>query len=239
MHTSNIKKMYAFNFCINLHFIGGVLVPFFTDWGRLNYTQIMLLQAWFSICLFLLEIPTGAVADRFGRKVSLLLGVCTLGIAVCIYGSIPSFAVFMLGEFLFATAMALMSGADEALLYDSLVGEGQEKQAKTILGRFISASRLAMMLSAPLGSLIAKYLGLQETMRLIVIPCFLAFILAALLYEPEYRKPEEKESLSYTQTLVRGATGLVKNRILRIMALDAVPVSVLIFYLIWLYQPLL
>ena len=50
-----------------------VLVLFFTEWGGITLQQALILQSWFMGWMFLLEIPTGTVADYFGRKISLVL----------------------------------------------------------------------------------------------------------------------------------------------------------------------
>ena len=56
---SNLPKIYAFKFLMGLHFFGGVLIPFFTDWGGINYFRVMVLQSFFVFSVFLLEVPTG------------------------------------------------------------------------------------------------------------------------------------------------------------------------------------
>lgn len=52
------------------------------------------LQAIFTFSIFLFEIPTGVIADRFGRKTSLILSGVVTGIAALVYSSYPSFWVF-------------------------------------------------------------------------------------------------------------------------------------------------
>ena len=42
--------------------------PSFTEWGGITFTQIMFLQGWFMAMIFIFEIPTGSIADYFGRK---------------------------------------------------------------------------------------------------------------------------------------------------------------------------
>ena len=71
---SNIYKMYLVNFLKNLQFFGAVAIPFFLDWAKADYTRIFILQASFMFWVFVLEIPTGVVADKFGRKASIILG---------------------------------------------------------------------------------------------------------------------------------------------------------------------
>ncbi|MFA6654199.1 MAG: MFS transporter, partial [Candidatus Delongbacteria bacterium] len=68
---SNIPKAYTYDFLKNFMLFSGVLVPFFTQWGGIKFSQIMILQAVFTLGMFLFEIPTGVVADRYGRKTSL------------------------------------------------------------------------------------------------------------------------------------------------------------------------
>ena len=77
MDRSNIRKAYVASFLKNLQFFGPISVPYFLDWLRVDYTRLFILQAWFLLWVFLLEIPTGVVADKFGRKISVALG-CVL-----------------------------------------------------------------------------------------------------------------------------------------------------------------
>ena len=74
MNRTNIRKAYAAAFLKNLQFFGPISVPYFLDWLRVDYTRMFVLQAWFLFWVFVLEIPTGVVADKFGRKISVALG---------------------------------------------------------------------------------------------------------------------------------------------------------------------
>src|SRR3989344_4225458 len=199
---ANIWKMYVFKFLLNMHFIGGVLVPFFLDWGQISFTQLMILESFFVFSIFLLEVPTGAVADYFGRKISLIFAAIMISIAAFVYSSYPNFYVFLLGEFLWAAGLAFLSGADEALVYDSLKEIKSEKKSKKIFGRFTSFGMTALMVSAPIGSIIASTFGLRYTMRFMVIPFFLAFLLAMTFKEPITKK--KIESKKYMDTLLNG-----------------------------------
>lgn len=157
LFSANIPKYYAFVFFREFFFFSAVLVPFFTDWAGLSLFQMTLLQSWFAGWIFLLEVPTGAIADRFGRKSSLILSGLVVAIAALIYGSIPSFPVFLLAEFLFAVSFALLSGADEAFLFDSLKLLGKEKKAKHFFGKAESFRFTGIMIAAPIGSIVATH----------------------------------------------------------------------------------
>ena len=155
-YKDNLWKMYLLEFFRGLHFIGGVLVPFFTVWAGISLTQVFLLQSWFMMWVFLLEIPTGTIADRFGRKTSISLACFTAVIAPLVYASYPVFTVFLIGEFIWALGSALFSGANEALIYDTLKKIKQEKLSKKFFAKTRSMHLIALMIAAPIGSLIAQ-----------------------------------------------------------------------------------
>lgn len=227
--------MYVFKFLLGLHFIGGVLVPFYLQWGKISFTQIMILQSVFVFSIFLLEIPTGAVADYFGRKVSLIFGSLGIALGVFVYSSTPNFYMFLLAEIIWAAGYALMSGADQALVYDTLKKIKSERTAKKVFGRLNSCELVALTIGAPIGSVLASTLGLRMPMLLMLIPSVLAFILAFFLKEPEAK--EKAESKRYLTTLVEGVRSFKNNRGLRILSFDMISISAFTFFIIWMYQP--
>src|SRR3989338_9896113 len=109
----NIKKLYIFGFLYSLSFFGAISIPFFLDWGKLNYAQIFLIQLWFSFWLFILEVPTGVIADKIGRKMTLILSGFTASLGALLYGLFPNIYLFLLAELVFAIGMALRGGADK------------------------------------------------------------------------------------------------------------------------------
>ncbi|HYD35852.1 MAG TPA: hypothetical protein VD999_07365 [Vitreimonas sp.] len=161
---TQLYRYYVFMFLKDFHFFSAVLVPFFLNWGGLSQSQVQFLQSWFMLWFFILEVPTGAVADYLGRKYSLGLGALMSTAAVLMYGSIPSLTVFLIGEFLFAVAASLISGADEAWLYDTLKEHGHEAESKKFFGRAESIHLAALFVSAGLGGVIAEYFPLNAPM---------------------------------------------------------------------------
>ncbi len=235
-YRSNLWKMYLFVFLSQFHFIAGVLVPFYLEWGKISFTQIMILQSFFVASIFLLEVPTGAIADRFGRKVSLIIAALLTGVAALIYSSYPHFYIFILGEFLWAAGSAFLSGAEEAIIYDSLKKVKEEKKSKAIFGKVSNWGMAALMISAPLGSIIASRFGLRYTMMLIAIPMFMAAIMAFWMKEPQIKHRKKKD---YWSNLVSGMKYFKEHKILKILAFDSISIASLTFFIIWTYQVLL
>ncbi|MDD5331660.1 MAG: MFS transporter [Candidatus Nanoarchaeia archaeon] len=236
-YKSNLWKIYSFKFLSSLQFFSAVLIPFFTEWGKISFTQVMILQSWFMICIFFLEIPTGAVADYLGRKYSLILAAVMGAIGCVVYVSSPNFYIFLLGEFILAISVALMSGADEAFVYDTLKKIKQENISKKVFGRIESFSLAGFLVGALSGSLIASKFGLTTPMLLSAIPAIFAMFIGLTLKEPKTTK--RIESRRYWDIIKSGTKFLYQHKILRILTIDAVLISAMAYLILWLYQPML
>ena len=228
--------MYLFNFLVSLHFFAGVLVPFFTDWGGIKFSDVMLLQSVFVLAIVTLEVPTGAIADYMGRKMSLAAGAVALIGAAVLYSICPNFWVFVAAEIVFAAGVALLSGAEEAFIYDTLKQAGREELSKSILGRYGSMGMAGLFVAPPIGSVIAHYAGLRYTMMAFTVPALLATVIALTLREPQ---APARGRTRYLELVTRGFRHLRTTRPLRFLVFDKISVHIFAFMLVWLWQPLL
>ena len=238
--AANIGKMYWMRLLFNMHFYSAVLVPFYTEWGGIRFSRILFLNAWFMFWNFLLEIPTGTVADFLGRKLSLLLGCMIGAVGVLIYASYPHFLVFLLAEVILAVSYTLISGADEALVYDSLKEIGQTHISKKVFSRMESLKLTGIVIGAISGGFVAKHLGLRMPMLVQAIPLAFAGVLAASLKEPRISQKTPTLSFSaYRKILVDGVKYFWRSKILKMLTLDMVMVFAFAWIIIWFYQALL
>jgi MFS family permease len=97
-----------------------VIVDLWSKFG-ITMTDVGLLEAIFAWSIVVMEIPSGVFADRCGRKTSLLLGCLFWVVGAVGYILFGSYEGFIIAEIFLALGAALNSGADEAILYDSLV----------------------------------------------------------------------------------------------------------------------
>lgn len=144
------------------------LTPFFQQHG-LSLSQILTLQSVFSAAVLLWEVPSGMVADRFGRAFSIKLGAPLSALAVTLYGFSNHYWQFVCMELLMALAYGLNSGVDTALLQDSLRADGLDE--KEVDRQFTQISRrsdkyryLAVGLGVPVAWLLATYVSLSSTL---------------------------------------------------------------------------
>lgn len=246
--------MYGYQFLTGLHLITGILVPFFTKEGGMNFSWVMGLQAWFWFWQCALEVPTGIIADIWGRKRSIVAGSIMFLLGIASYVGIPlvfmffdffgshllsflarkfSWLMFFLGSFFWALGLALVSGADESLLYDSVVADGREHESKKIINTFNGLHRLGWAIGAPLAGGIGYLFGLKEVIYCMTIPFFLALLIALTLKEPPRKRAAYKETLKNAWTTIRDTRalhGIVANDVL---------ISGALISSLWLHQQLL
>ena len=234
-YNSNIYKIYIFSFILGIHTVRGVFIPYFEDWGGLNFVEIMVLQSIFTIGIFVLEIPSGAIADKIGRKTAISLSALSVAIAAIFYSTIPAFFMFAIAEIIWGFGIALYSGTDEAFVYNTLKINGDEQRLPKVMGSIQTMRLIALTLSAPLGSVIATYISLQFTMTFLAFVFIAGFIVSLTFKEPKIENKIQK-SENYLKILIDGFKQFRKVKILRTLCFDRLFINVLIFSLFWTYQ---
>lgn len=237
-YEANLWKLMGIRLLFWMHFFAAVMIPFFTEWGGLKLSEVLFLNSWFMLWNFLLEVPTGTVADFLGRRASLMAGSAIAAAAALLYVSKPDFHVFLAAEVLFAAAFTLHSGADEALAYDSLKASGLESGAKRTLAALESFKLGGIVVAAIAGGFMADYFGYEAPMRFYVLPALAAFALACTLREPPVRETGAPRP-GYTEILYEGGRFFATNKVLLVLTAELAVTNALAWGLIWLFQPLL
>jgi MFS family permease len=232
----NQWKLYLFEVFIWFHLISGVLIPFFLNWGKLQFVEIMYLQSYFTIMIMVFEIPCGAVSDYISRKFSLLLGGISNIVAVLIYISYANIVIFVIGETFWALSAAFISGTDESLLFDTLKRLNQEHLIAHKSARLQTAMLVGIGISAPIGSLIGVTISLPAVVLFMVFPFALATIVSTTIVEPNHYELKEEEKQTYIKLIKSGLLALKANKTLRILAVEFISVDALVFFILWTYQ---
>lgn len=231
-----IAKAYLANGLKNLQFFGSLAMPFFFDWLLIDAKRAFLLQAWFIFWISAMEIPTGIIADKFGRKLSVALGCLLFGADMAFFGLSTSYPLLFLAEFLGAVGMTLMSGAEQALLYDTLLAHGLQEDARRYFSRYEAAGNAGLLLSFPLGSYIGTLGAYPELLPVPFVMTAASAVVAAAAYlwmrEPARAKPAG----SFLRMGVQGLRTLFEHRELRGYVLNAVTISAVTFFAFWFYQ---
>lgn len=216
----NIRALTFFRVFFNARFYYPVYALLFLDFG-LTLTQFALLNALWAVTIVLLEVPSGALADTVGRRALLIVaGVCMvaeMGVLLLapIGGGTLLFALFAFNRVLSGAAEAAASGADEALVYDSMKAAGIESRWGHVLERVQRDTSLAFFFAMMTGAAcydpqminaVITFFGSDfrvEQSQLIKVPILLTFCSGVIVLLMAFRMKETplEKSLSVRETL--------------------------------------
>ena len=170
-------------YTLSASLIWGVNTLFLLDAG-LDIAEVFLANAAFTAGMVLFEIPTGVVADTWGRRTSFLLSIATLTSATVLYvafglteaGVVP----FLGASVLLGLGFTFFSGATEAWLVDALRATGHDGPLDHVFSRGQLVTAFAMLVGTLLGGVLGSVdLALPFVLRaVLLVPVFgIAFAL--------------------------------------------------------------
>jgi MFS family permease len=164
--------------------IWGVNTIFLLDAG-LNNFQAFAANAFFTAGMVLFEVPTGIVADSWGRRASYLLGTVTLAVTTAIYLWLyyiqGPFWAWAISSVLIGLGFTFFSGAVEAWLVDALRATGDDGPLDPVFARGQVVVGAGMLLGAGGGGYLAQWLGLGAPYWLRAGVLLVMFAVAAVL----------------------------------------------------------
>ncbi|MGR9048054.1 MFS transporter [Halobacillus faecis] len=171
----NIRLLFWAEIFGNFRFIQPVLTLFYFARG-LDETMILLVMTFFSIGVLFGEIPTGVIADRFGAKQAFLIGsvLSILAHALLIIAFDP--LIFFASSFLTGFAATFFSGADEALIYESLKESDEQNLMDRAMGEIGSARFIVSIFVVIIGAFLAKDLQENQFRLLLMLGVFFMLI---------------------------------------------------------------
>ncbi len=186
-----------------------VVALFYTQ-NNLDELDIYLLQAFYCVSVAIMEIPSGYMADRIGRKQSLVMGSILGTAGFVLYALSHSFSGFLIAEITLGVGGSFISGSDSAMLYDSLAAEGEENNYLRYEGRITSMGNFAETLAALGGGFIAVVLGYRGVYVAQTAIAAIAIPAALLLVEPPRERLAVKPGIRQILEITRH--GLLQDR---------------------------
>ena len=237
----DLKLFYLFRLLATSYLWVPVSVLFPQSRG-LGFDQVMLLSAIYSVVVILVEVPTGALADRIGRRHSMLAGSLAMVVSGITAYFAHSFGEFAVAYVLAAVSMALCSGADSAYLFDLLHERGCGHEYPRRESAASAWHQVGSAMACAAGGLLGE-IDLALPYLVTAAVAFAAFVVALLL-GPERRPPPRPQTAGtelgvYLRHMGRALRDVVRSRGLAwIIAYSAV-VFVLVRSTEYLYQPYL
>lgn len=118
--------------------------------AHLSLAEVLRLEAFYYAAVVLLEVPSGYLSDRSGRKITLVFSASAFVVSYATFIGAEDFAAFTTAQLALAAGMAFRSGTDSAFLYDTLHCLGREAEYASreaqIQRQSLNASAAAVML---------------------------------------------------------------------------------------------
>ncbi len=231
---ARVRRYYAFQILVAFQ----LWSPFWSLWlfDRLgnDYFLGTLVDVVFWIVSLLVAVPAGALADRYGRKRAVVIGVGIWMAGIVLFGFAGDFVTFALANAVWAFGAGFLWGGGYAYLYDTLVEVHAEARYPTVSSRSAMYAFLGTALACVLGgTLVATTSRLDLTLILYAIPGIGALVLGLTFQEPSVGRQPEKNVFAQ---VVSGARTTVHNRQIVLIIVFQVLVG-FVTYMMGLFRP--
>jgi MFS family permease len=169
-------------------FIWGINTLFLLDAG-LSSTAAFTANALFTAGMVVFEVPTGVVADTWGRRASYLLGAVTLAVSTILYWLAwqmqAPFWAWAATSVMLGLGFTFFSGATEAWLVDALKYTGFKGNLESVFAKGQIVSGIAMLSGSVAGGLVAQWTDLGVPYILRALALAVTFVVA-LVYMKDW-----------------------------------------------------
>jgi len=246
---SNIWKLYILKGLEFAWFPIPVIILFYENHG-LSFEKSLLLKTILSLSILVFEIPSGYFADIFGRKSCLVLGGFVWTLGLLFYCFQTSFTAFAIAEILSGLAASLISGANTALGFDSLVTIHQEQNYRYVEARLGAIAGITEAICGLIGGLVAA-INLVYPFYLQTICILLYFLIALTLVEPNLQqstvnssqvdtnlgiKQNTKQAINHREIWSAIRFSLLDNKNVKWLILFSANFGIATFLAVWLSQ---
>ncbi|MFN0147409.1 MAG: MFS transporter [Dehalococcoidia bacterium] len=188
----NIWLYYAFSFLAQFLLWAAVWIKYLIDDRGLELKWILAMDFPFWILVAVLQAPTGAFADHVGRRKVLALSGLLYAITILGFGLTTNYVSLFFVYVLWAFAMSMQMGADQALIYDTLKLAGREDRFKRVAGNGFAIGMFAALLGVGFGGVVAHYTSLVFTVQISALFPLLSIAAALAFWEPPVRAKEQR-----------------------------------------------
>ena len=206
----------AYGFLKNLRFFDAFLLLFFLENG-FSYSQIGVLYATREITTNLMEVPSGIIADSYGRKTSLLGAFLLYMLSFGVFYLSSNFLLMLLAMLLFGLGDAFRSGTHKGMIMDYLKIKGWQDQKIAYYGNTRSWSQRGSAISALLAGILVFFTGEYRLIYLISLVPYLLNFINLYTYPDELNfslKPKKRKRQQAREVLQHFFSVLKKRQVL-------------------------
>lgn len=196
--------------------------------------EIFILKAIYSVAIVVMEIPSGWMADVWGRRKTLIMGSILGSAGFLLYSFSYGFWAFVLAEIILGIGHSFVSGADSAMLYDSLKADNKTNKYTREEGRIASAGNFAEAIAGVIGGFLAA-MSLRTPFYFQLVVAAIAIPAAITLIEPKIHTIEHIHSIKKIVRNIKNS--FISNQNLRISILLSSITGTATLTFAWLVQP--
>jgi MFS family permease len=235
--TRTIRLLYAYHATSQLQPHLALWIVYLLDFRGLTLTEVGIMEGFFWGVSLLLELPTGAFSDRFGRRLTAIFASLIEAFGIVAFALAGSFEGLLFAYVFWSGGTAFRSGNSDAMLYDALSSAGRSEQYSMFRGRSAAIAISAVMIGGVIGAAIAAATNLQLPIMLGAIPSVASAIVALWLQEPPHQSAGR--NLTYLDTLAEAMRALRRDAALRFIILFQVVITTAFVADFMLLQPFL
>ena len=231
--SKNIPQLYLIKISKWFNMVMPIVVLFYQNNG-MGMHDIFILKAIYSVAIVVMEIPSGWMADIWGRKKTLILGAILGSAGFLAYSFSYGFWAFVIAEIILGIGHSFVSGADSAMLFDSLKADNKTVEYTKQEGRITSIGNFAEAIAGVLGGFLAA-ISLRTPFYFQFFVAAMAIPAALTLIEPKVHTIEHVRSIKKLLQNIKKT--LVVNQNLRISILLSAVTGTATLTFAWLVQP--
>jgi MFS family permease len=211
--ASNIPRYFVYTALKGFGFglFVAVWVIYLQQQRGLSLSQAALIDVTFFVAAALAEVPTGIVADRFGRKTSMMAGAALMSLGVLGWTLAPTLPLIMLAYVAMGVGITFLSGAEDAFFYETLQVSGRGDDYNRLLGRVSAIFPGALAL----GSVASGFLAAIDVVLPFLIAGLVLLITLAIVLtfkEPQTSEPSATQARASFRDVLRQSFALLRAR---------------------------
>ena len=214
-----IKRFSLYGFLKNQRYFEPFIILFFLQQG-LSFTQIGFLVAFRELAINLMEVPSGAVADLFGRRRSMILSFVSYILSFAVFGFSQDYWHFFIAMFLFAIGEAFRTGTHKAMIFTWLRIEGRLDEKTKVYGYTRSWSKIGSAVSTVLAVAFVLLTNNYAYVFFFAIIPYIAGLFNLMTYPRDLEgQPGEKAGIREVMALLKESihSALVIKRLRRLI----------------------
>lgn len=231
--SKNIPRLYLVKISKWFNMVMPIVVLFYQS-NNMGMHEIFILKAIYSVAIVCMEIPSGWMADVWGRKKTLLFGSILGSAGFVLYSFSYGFWAFVIAEIILGIGHSFVSGADSAMLYDSLKADNKTEKYTSEEGRITSVGNFSEAIAGVVGGFLAA-ISLRTPFYFQFAVAAIAIPAALTMIEPKIHSTQHNYSIKKLVQNIRNS--LISDQNLRISILLSAVTGTATLTFAWLVQP--